>query len=167
MSFAKFDPAEQRKRRLAQRKKANRALCQPVTSASTAVMGGATTGADPKTEPWRCPALLDMARGRACLLCSPGTCRSSRETTVACHSNLSIHGKAGARKADDCYSVWGCAVANDDSRRVSGDDEARAFMAAHVRQVFAWRQVAADPTEPARFRNAARAALERLGATLA
>jgi hypothetical protein len=52
----------------------------------------------PKTEAIRMPALLEMARGRPCLLLVSGHDHSP-DTVVAAHSNLSIHGKAGARKA--------------------------------------------------------------------
>lgn len=61
-----------------------------------------------KTEARRNPFLLTMARGQRCLLRVPGVCCGDPATTVAAHSNWSEHGKAGARKADDCYHVWAC-----------------------------------------------------------
>jgi hypothetical protein len=67
-------------------------------------------GGAPKTEPQRNPALLAMARGQRCLLQVPGVCQPDPTTTVACHSNQSVHGKAGARKADDHWHVHGCAA---------------------------------------------------------
>jgi hypothetical protein len=128
---------------------------------------GGTRATAPKTAPYRDPALLEMARGRPCLLCQPGFCRCTPGTVVACHSNLSIHGKAKGRKADDLYTVWGGAEAHralDQGKESREAKEAR-FMAAHLRQVEAWRVVAADPNEPRRFRRAAQRALENLNAT--
>jgi len=163
-----FDPtarAEARAARIA----AQGITCMPRRQA---VMGGTTSGIEQrKPEPWRSAALIEMARGRPCLLCPPGTCTCTPGSTVAAHSNLGIHGKAKGRKADDCYTVW----AGDRAHRAldqpighhgpsRAEKEAR-FMRAHADQVLAWRQIAADPAEPARFRRAAAAALERLGAT--
>lgn len=61
-----------------------------------------------KPEAHRNPFLLSMARGQSCLLRVPGVCCGDRDTVVACHSNWAEHGKSGARKADDCYTVHGC-----------------------------------------------------------
>lgn len=72
------------------------------------VTGPATLTALPKTEAKRNPHLLAMAKGKPCLMQVPGVCNNNPETTVAAHSNSHEHGKAGARKADDCYSVWAC-----------------------------------------------------------
>ena len=72
------------------------------------VTGPVTLTALPKTEAKRNPHLLAMAKGKSCLLRVPGVCNNNPETTVAAHSNSHEHGKAGARKADDCYSVWAC-----------------------------------------------------------
>ncbi len=129
---------------------------------------GGTVAAAPKPVPWRCQTLLDMARDRPCLLLVPGICNYRTDTTVAAHSNWTEHGgKAGARKADDCYSAWACYACHTwlDAGRASADRKRAAFLAAHPLQVLAWRQIATDPTEPARYRRAALAALERLGAT--
>lgn len=131
-------------------------------------MGGGTSGeAAPKSEAYRDPALLEMARDRPCLLMVPAVCSHRVDTTVACHSNLSIHGKGGARKADDHYSVHGCACCHLwlDTSKALGAIKEVAFMTGHARQVLAWRLIALDPDEPERFRRAARRALERLGAT--
>jgi hypothetical protein len=128
---------------------------------------GATAGAVPKTEAKRNPALLEMAQGRPCLLCPEGRCHCTPGSVVACHSNLGIHGKAGARKADDQYSVWGGDQAHFDLDRSGKDagEKETAFMRAHMRQVQAWRVVATDASEPERFRKAARWALDQLGAS--
>lgn len=130
--------------------------------------GGSVSGvAVVKRTAYRDAALLEMARGRHCLLRIPGMCVGATETTVAAHSNLLAHGKAKSRKADDCYSVFACYPCHfwlDQGAAAAVDKEA-AFMAAHVRQVFAWREIAADASEPERFRKAARRALDRLNAT--
>lgn len=128
---------------------------------------GTTTGPAPKTEPYRDPVLLEMARGRPCLLLVPGICNHRTDTTVACHSNLSIHGKAGARPADDCYTVWGCAACHIpwlDQGPAPAALKAQVFMEAHLLQVLAWRQIAGSLAEPPRFRHAAARALRHLGA---
>lgn len=150
--------AKARKKRIANQR--------PPRTLVNAVMGGTTAAPAPKTQPWRSPTLLAMAERRPCLLLVPGICNHRIDTTVACHSNLSIHGKAGARKADDCYSVWGCAACHYwlDFGRAAADQREQVFMLAHANQVLAWRLVAMDQGEPERFRRAARSALARLGA---
>jgi hypothetical protein len=142
-----------------------------VRSAPRLVRGtysGGTTAPAPKTEPYRDPVLLEMARGRPCLLNDPVICDHSRqpEDTVAAHSNLGIHGKAGARKADDCYSAWMCFCAHQwlDQGKASAAEKERRFMLAHANQVLAWRLVALDAREPERFRRAAARAVEHLNA---
>lgn len=151
------------------RKAANlRELCKPSRAIARGSYEGGTSGADPKTEAYRDPVLLEMARGRCCLLMVPGICNHRTDTTAAAHSNLSAHGKAGARKADDCYSVWACAACHIpwlDQGKAPARVKESAFMAAHARQVLAWRLIAMDPAEPERFRRAARRALEHLNAT--
>lgn len=107
-----------------------------------------------------------MACGMPCLLQVTGVCTQDRATVVCCHSNLSIHGKAGARKADDHYSVWGCAACHRwlDQGPAPRAQKTAAFMAAHLRQVLAWRAIAVDPGAAPRDRAAAQWALERLNA---
>ncbi|GAB7525344.1 hypothetical protein PBS_43330 [Paraburkholderia sp. 2C] len=54
---------------------------------------------------------IDACRGEECYLRVPGVCCSigwAHESVVDCHSNQSRHGKAGARKADNIYTVPGC-----------------------------------------------------------
>lgn len=136
---------------------------RPLRAASYA---GTTTAPAPKTEPYRDQALLDMAENRPCLLLVPGCCNHRVDTTVACHSNLGQHGKGERRKADDCYSVWGCAACHRWLDQPIGHDgptyeqKRDVFLQALERQKEAWRQVAAS-NEPERFRRAARRALER------
>ena len=138
---------------------------QPAATLHRAVTGGTTT-AVAKPQAKRNRALLDMARGRPCLLRIPCICNCQPQETVACHSNLSIHGKAGARKADDQYSVWGGRSCHEwlDRGRAPADVKALAFTMAHLEQVRAWKVIAADPKEPERFRKAAEWALAQLNA---
>lgn len=144
-----------------------------VRSLHRGTYGGTTAGAAPKTKPYRDPALLEMARGRPCLMLVPGVCNHRTDTTAAAHSNFVEHGgKAKNRRADDCFSVWSCKACHirwlDQPIGHDGPTRAQkeaAFMAAHARQVLAWRQVATDSAEPERFRRAARRALEHLQAS--
>jgi hypothetical protein len=126
-----------------------------------------TTSGEPieKTRPQRNRMLLDMARDRPCLLLFPWVESHRPDTVVACHSNLAIHGKAGARKADDQYSVWGCAACHAllDQGAVSVEVKRERFMAAMGRQIQHWCRIAEDRAEPLQFRAAARWALERHG----
>lgn len=126
---------------------------------------GATSGVPvAKEDAHRDDALLQMAKGRACLLLVPGICNHRMDTTVACHENQS---KGMAIKASDERSVWGCFACHlwFDAGTAPRAQKRQTFMEAHLRQVLAWRQIATDPAEPERFRRAARRALERLNAT--
>ena len=126
----------------------------------------AMPAAAPKSAAQRNAHLRDMARGMPCLLRVPGICTQDRATVVCCHSNLSIHGKAGARKADDHYSVWGCAACHSwlDRGPAPRAQKAAAFMAAHLTQVLEWRAIAFDSRSQARDRAAALWALGLLNA---
>ena len=162
-SLKKRQPAD----REAEKEARRAALLTGARGLHRGTYAGGVVASAPKPVPWRCPTLLDMARDRPCLMLVPGICNHRTDTTVAAHSNWGEHGKAKGRKADDCYSAWCCAACHtwlDQGGAPAGQKRA-AFMAAHARQVLAWRQIATDPTEPARYRRAALAALERLGAT--
>jgi Protein of unknown function (DUF1364) len=109
----------------------------------------------PKQPRERNPALLELARDKDCLLrvvqCRPGT-------TVAAHSNWAMHGKAKAMKAHDYYTVWACSSCHnwlDSSYSATLEEKKAAFLAAHERQIEAWKQ---DGSKPALW------ALERLSA---
>lgn len=117
----------------------------------------AAPAAAPKSAAQRNAHLRDMARGMPCLLRVPGVCTQDRATVVCCHSNLSIHGKAGARKADDHYSVWGCAACHQwlDRGPAPRAQKVATFMAAHLAQVLEWRAIAFDSRSQARDRAAA------------
>lgn len=116
----------------------------------------------PKTEPKRNRALLDMARGRECLLMAPGVIQHDPATVVACHSNLSIHGKAGARKADDHYSVWGCSECHRwlDQGSASKEEKRNWFNGALFAQLCAWDEITENMLEERRTREAAQWALD-------
>lgn len=149
-------------------KQADNRRALAATRGRAASMGPASTTAAPKTEAHRCPALLEMARGRTCLLCTlSGQRLCHPESTVAAHSNLAAHGKAGARKADDHYSAWLGDAHHRwlDQGAAPAAQKQQAFMAAHIAQVDHWRRIATDRTEPERFRRAAAWALDRLSAT--
>jgi hypothetical protein len=118
----------------------------------------------PKTVAHRCPALLEMARLRPCLILLPDLCGHDSAGVVACHSNQSEHGKAGARKADDEYSVWGCRACHywlDQGPATKAEKQAT-FASAHRRQIAHWGRIATDVSEPARYRKAAQWALNHL-----
>ncbi|HYF37586.1 MAG TPA: nuclease domain-containing protein [Prosthecobacter sp.] len=121
----------------------------------------------PKTEPKRNRALLEMARGRRCLLAIPLLCKDERETVVAAHSNKAEHGKSTARKADDQYSVWACFRCHHfiDQGPAPGRMKDGFWQLAHLDQVLEWRRIVGDMSEPKRFRDAAQWALDQLNAT--
>lgn len=107
----------------------------------------------PKTEPRRNPALLAMARGKPCLLHAVEGCLGNDgSTTVACHSNQGRHGKAAARKADDNYTVWGCAVCHAwlDQGKAPGHEKALAWGRAFIQQLREWARLTIGGTETER-----------------
>lgn len=121
----------------------------------------------PKPEAHRNPHLLAMARGRPCLFRVPGVCCFDDSTSVACHSNLLIHGKAKSRKADDCYVATGCFTCHVwlDQGPADGTTKELAFMSAHLAQVCEWRAIAGSATADPKDRLAAQWALDHLNAT--
>jgi hypothetical protein len=157
---------EYRERRQQEREANMRQLAIPSRSLHRGTYAGTTGPAVAKPEPYRDPVLLEMAKGRPCLLPTP-CCDHRENTTVAAHSNLLAHGKGKSRKADDCYSVWSCFGSHVwlDQSKASKDLKDAKFMFAHAQQVLAWRLIAMDPNEPERFRKAAARALQQLNAT--
>ncbi|RYF62096.1 MAG: DUF1364 family protein [Comamonadaceae bacterium] len=135
---------------------------------SVAVLPTTSTasGPRPKTKAQRNKHLRQMAQDKPCLLLVPGHCTHDRSTVVCCHSNLSAHGKAGARKADDHYSAWGCSACHRwlDQGTAPRAQKTSVFMGAHLRQVLEWRAIAFDPSSAPRDKAAALWALERLNA---
>ncbi|MEO8021088.1 nuclease domain-containing protein [Polaromonas sp.] len=141
------------------------ALSQPARAAIQTIADACIS--QPKTIQHRNPHLLAMARDKPCLLLVPGCCNHRTDTTVACHSNWQEHGgKGGARKADDHYSAWGCAACHTwlDTGKAPKAQKQAIFLAGHLRQVLAWRQITANPATPARDRKAALWALDLLSA---
>jgi hypothetical protein len=136
-----------------------RPLVQPVNYARISANDAAVV---PKPAAYRDLALLDMARGRPCLM--PRPTHAGTDTTVAAHSNHLDHGKARGRKADDCYSVWACALCHGwyDQGCADRYEKRRAFDAALARQRVEWERIATDPGEPLRFRQAARRAVDHI-----
>lgn len=65
-----------------------------------------------KKRSWHDAKMRNACRGQICYLRVPGLCRrrDPEDTIVPCHSNEGAHGKAGARKADDRYTVPGCGL---------------------------------------------------------
>lgn len=156
---------EQLEQKRAERKQVNIAalLLPPNTLHKGVMAANDAVKPAPKTKAARCPALLEMAERKPCLLQVKDVCNGRTDTTVACHSNQAIHGKAGARKADDCYTVWGCVACHawlDQGKAMASHKEA-VFRQAHARQVECWKLIASI-REPERFRKAAQWALEQL-----
>ena len=122
-----------------------------------------TVVATPKDPRYEDKHLLRMARGWLCLLAAE-VCNNDPDTTVACHSNSSQHGKAGARKAHDCYVVYGCSSCHTwlDQGKAPQSEKAAVFAAGHARQVDAWRVIASDPHADARDRASAQGALDKI-----
>lgn len=146
------------------RKEAKEPVAGTLRPLRMGVYGGSTKRPEPKTEAYRDPVLLEMARDRPCMLLVPGVCNHRTDTTVAAHSNLSTHGKAGARKADDCYSVWACFACHSwlDQGRAPATVKEAAFVFGLMQQKSAWVQITQSPDEPVRFRRAAARALHHV-----
>ena len=95
----------------------------------------------------------------------PLVCNREKETTVSCHSNWGEHGKAGARRADDAYVVFGCSACHfwlDQGNSAAGEVKRAVFDAGLLRQMRRWREIADDPLRCEADRRAARWALEVL-----
>lgn len=117
-----------------------------------------------KTAAKRNANLLKLAKGQPCML-TLRNCDGGGETTVAAHSNQAKHGKAGARKADDCYSVWSCFSCHSwiDQGSAPREEKDSYFNAAHARQVLAWREIADSYSAKEWKQAAAQWALDQLG----
>jgi hypothetical protein len=89
--------------------------------------------------------LLDMARGKPCLLNAVLACEGSRgDTTVAAHSNWSdLGGKGWHRKSDDSYIVNSCYTCHSwlDQGSASKETKRTAWLLGHQRQIEAWRDI--------------------------
>ena len=110
--------------------------------------------------------LLDMARGRECLIRSP-ICVGGTATTVACHGGGVHRGKGMGYKVGDQYTAWGCYACNhytDAYKDASKAQKNAYFAVGHIFQVLEWRDIAADTSARAKDRAAAQWALEQLNA---
>jgi hypothetical protein len=119
-----------------------------------------------KHEYYRDEKLLALAEGEPCLLQVAQNCLGGEgSTTVACHSNLLIHGKGRSIKADDHHSVWGCHHCHTwlDASSVAYDTKNLAFQEAYKRQLHAWLDLADNITIKPWRREAARRVLTHLG----
>lgn len=117
----------------------------------------------PKSTNNRNPALLELARGKECLLRVPGVCNNDTTTTVAAHSNELSKGKGRGRKADDNWSVQSCAKCHFwlDFGSATKQDKQEAFAAAHQRQLIEWCKIADSYSESPRAQKAAQWGLDR------
>jgi hypothetical protein len=108
----------------------------------------------PKQKSARNPALLELARGKRCLLLFSHLCRMDGETTVAAHKN---EGKGMGLKQSDNMSVWACGPCHTefDQGPAPKAEKRRAFDEAHKRQINEWRKITQDMTESPRARAAA------------
>ena len=154
-------PLRSKPRHEPQVEKGDRPMARPLSKPAN-YSGGTSAKPVEKEAPQRNRALLDMAHGRRCLLLAVTHCHGFRGlTTVACHEN---EGKGMGLKVSDERTVWGCAACHEwyDRSGSPRTEKRRAFFAAHARQVQMWELVAADQSEPERFRKAAQWALERV-----
>jgi Protein of unknown function (DUF1364) len=108
-------------------------------------------------------ALLDMARGKPCLLNAVSSCKTVQGyTTVAAHSNWSdLGGKGAHRKADDHYSVWSCSDCHYwlDQSSAPKAEKRRVWLAGHIRQIAAWDHIVKNKVGSKRDIDAAKWAL--------
>lgn len=113
---------------------------------------------------YRSKRLLDMARGRHCLLNYFDCLSPDTSTTVAAHSNQLKHGKGTGIKAEDVYTVWACVNCHSwlDQGRASKEAKKMEFDAAHKRQIKEWRAIADDKNEKTLDRECAIGALAYL-----
>jgi hypothetical protein len=117
----------------------------------------------PKSPRARNQAVLDMARGKPCLLLSP-ICKPDPETTVACHGAGVANGKGLGYKTGDHLSVFGCASCNhftDAFNGATAEQKTAVFDAGMVRQIAAWSAIAADPRAKPIHQRAAQWALDQ------
>lgn len=134
----------------------------PMAASRRGTYSGSTHDPRPKTKARRNRRALDLAHQELCLLMAPLVCNRDPATTVSCHSNWGEHGKAGARKADDAYVVFGCSACHvwlDQDNSASGEAKRAVFDAGLLRQMRRWQEIADDPLRGDADRRAARSAL--------
>ena len=80
---------------------------------------------------YRNKKILKSAKGQPCTVRSVW-CNGDTSTTVAAHSNQSIHGKARGLKASDCFVAYACSGCHRwlDESAASRAEKVEAFNAA-------------------------------------
>lgn len=137
----------------------------PSVSTRRGTYSGSSHDPRTKTKARRNRRALNLARQEPCLLMVPMVCNRDKATTVSCHSNWGEHGKAGARRADDAYVVFGCSACHfwlDQGSSASGEAKRAVFDAGLLRQKRRWQEIADDPLRGDADRRAARWALDIL-----
>lgn len=145
-----------------------RAAIKPIAPAqrprATLTPVAAVVRAIPKNPRQKNARLLDLARGRPCLLrWRPGCAGAEGSTTVACHANGHASGKGLGYKAHDWRSVWGCYVCHTEFDQGGHPAEVLqpVFDAAWLLQISEWEKIALAPATKPADAKAARWALER------
>jgi hypothetical protein len=108
--------------------------------------------------------LLDLARGRPCLIQSP-ICNNNCETTVACHGSGVANGKGMGYKVHDWLTAWGCSDCNhytDAYKGATAENKRKAWQAGHIRQIAAWTHIATNKVGSKRDIEAAKWAIEMI-----
>ncbi len=85
---------------------------KPMSRSSASTLKQSTfTRRKPKKRAGHDKTMLAACRGEPCYLRMPGICTgaSGEDTVVPCHSNEGAHGKGMGKKADDMFTVPGCA----------------------------------------------------------
>jgi hypothetical protein len=80
---------------------------------------------------WRSPKLLREAKDRPCMIQIPGICNGDSRTVVACHSNMSIHGRGFSFKSHDWACSWCCAACHraiDSGTRLTREEKESYFL---------------------------------------
>lgn len=142
-----------------------RAPARPATRRAVLVASNGVVVAKPKPRAQRNAVVLELAKGKPCLLMVPGVCQDDRETTVAAHANWSVFGKSMGRKADDQYTVWACHACHVlwlDQGSAPADEKRGVFKMAMLRQKMAWFAIAISPSSKPWEKGAAQWALNRL-----
>lgn len=155
--------------RAAERRETLRRLATPLLRPRTAVMKAVDqmVMSVPKSPRLRNKAVLNLAKGRPCLLNSP-VCNRDHLTTVACHGAGIALGKGMGYKLSDFWTVWGCSACNDYTdayKRATAEQKAIVFYRGHGLQLIEWQSIADSPTEKPKDRAAAKWALDAYAQT--
>lgn len=170
--IARSSPLRSKRAARAPRERPAPVLPAPVKT--TAVMGRVDrkVRAVPKQPHDENAAVMDLARGKPCLLrWQRGCLGDDGTTTVVCHENRLGAAKGMGYKAHDWRSAWGCSVCHREFDQPSPANADAAtldmvFAGAWERQLRAWRVIADNPAEKPRARAAASWALVHAAAWL-